>query len=127
MITLLIINIIAGFSTVWFNDLIVTQRLQGAAQHVYADLRFAQSEAIKRNKTVYFHLKNQPRIGATEFSLNAACDGTQANSCKLDGVEHITKSGLFKGIDLQRSRFAGSSDFTAFDPRNGFAQAGQAV
>ncbi len=124
MITLLIISIIAGFSTVWFNDIIVSQRLQGAAQQVYTDLRAAQSEAIKRNNTVYVHFKKTTTDWCYGFSLNADCDCTVANSCQLDGIERTTTNDAFKGIILQQSRFAGGTEYTAFDPRNGFAQAG---
>lgn len=106
------------------HDFISQQRLDSVASKLYADLRLAQSEAVKRNEKVYVSFQINNEDWCYGISLDPNCDCTQANSCQLDGNEKVIDGSQYKGIVMQKARFAGGTNYTGFDPNTGYAQAG---
>ncbi len=124
MVALSIISILVGATGIWFHDVISLQRLEGAANRLYTDLRLAQSEAVKRNTTVFVSFNAGENDWCYGINLDGSCDCSKANSCRIDGKERTVSSKNFKGVVMQKARFAGGTRYTAFEPSRGFAQAG---
>ena len=126
LLTLSIISIIAGYGFISFSGILDKQKLKSAGEVIFADLRLAQSEAIKRNKTVYvsFAKEDNSKNWCYGINLGSKCDCTKVDECKIDDIRKVTSNEKFKGIELQKAKFAGNKEYTAFDPTNGFAQAG---
>lgn len=89
MITLVILGIVIGISTVPFQNLIADQALSKAASQVYYTLQLAKIEAIKRNQKIYVQFCEQQSAWKMGMSDTASCDCFTANSCQLDGIEKV--------------------------------------
>ncbi|HFE36945.1 MAG TPA: prepilin-type N-terminal cleavage/methylation domain-containing protein [Gammaproteobacteria bacterium] len=123
IITLSILAIITSYGATSFRHILERQQLKAAGETVFADLRFAQSEAIKRNKKVYVTFKKQAENWCYGINIDSPCDCNVENQCQIDNINKIISSHQFKNIALQKARFAGNKDYTAFDPIKGFALA----
>lgn len=124
IISMSILTIIAFYSTMTFSDFLDKQRLKHAGETLFSDLRFAQSEAIKRNQKVFVTFKQKEEKWCYGTQVGSSCDCFTKNQCQIDGFDKVVNSEQFKNIHLQRARFAGNKDYTAFDPIKGFALAG---
>lgn len=125
LIILSIVAIIAGYSFISFSGILERQKLKSAGEIIFADLRLAQSEAIKRSKSVFVSFNKQDNSDAWCYGINVGskCDCTKQDECKIDDVRKVTSSLKFKDINLQKAKFAGNKEYTAFEPTSGFAQA----
>lgn len=123
LIALSIVIIIAGYSSMSFSSYLERQRLKAAGETIFADLRLAQSEAIKRNKTVFVDFETYAGGWCYGINVGKECSCSTNNDCQIDNVTKVNSSEKFNDITLQRARFAGNKDYTAFDPVKGFAQA----
>ena len=123
MLILGIVSIIAGYSFISFSEIIEKQKLKSAGEIIFSDLRLAQSEAIKRNDTVYVSFTKDENNWCYGINIGSNCDCTNLNECKIDDIRKVSSNEKFKGISLQKAKFAGDKEYTAFDPKNGFAQA----
>lgn len=124
LVALAIIGILTGSASVFMHDFVATKRLESAAERIYSDLKLAQSEAGVRNDHIYVSFDANGGNWCYGLSKGAQCDCTQANSCQLNGNSSVVDHNEFKGIVMQRARFAGGTSYTAFDPKRGYAQAG---
>ena len=123
VIVITITSIVLGFASISLLDLIAKSKLENAARTLYSDLRFAQSESVSGNKTVYVSFAYEDEKWCYGFSESNSCDCSEGNECKLNGRTRIVSGLDFKGVEIQKARFAGGKSFTAFSPRNGFANA----
>lgn len=123
VIVLTVLCIFLGAASISISQLIAKTRLESAAQTIYSDLRFAQSESLNHNKTIFVSFIHENEKWCYGFSENKSCDCTKANECKIGDNEKVVTHETFKGVEIQKSRFAGNKNYTAFSPRNGFAVA----
>jgi len=117
-LTVLLILLAVGlpdFSTT--ND---KRRLQGAAEALQQDLRFARTEAIKRNQSVTVAFDDaQWCWGMVLGSAGCDCGSTD---CVIDGVLRVRNSSDYTGIAISAITFSG--DETTINPTHGTAGAG---
>ncbi len=89
------------------------RRVLSVTNALYDDMRFAQSEALRRNATVYYGV-----TGGTSwcygFSVNAGCNCATANSCELRSQSYAS----FQNTSMSTTATTGS-----FDPAVGGATA----
>jgi len=121
LIVLSIFITLAAIASSAYHNFISNQRLETAANQIYADLKLARSEAIKQNKTLFVSFVS----GATQWCYgineNTTCDCTENGACLVKGVERNTSASEFEGIQLQSANFAGGGSSTAFGHKRGFA------
>mgnify|MGYP000229735691 CR=1 FL=1 len=123
LIILSVIAIIDGYSFASYANFIERQRLKSAGEVVFSHLRLAQSESIKRSKTIYVDFKTYENGWCYGISVDKNCDCRELNNCQIDNVNKVTSNKNFRGITLQKAKFAGNKEYTAFNPVKGFAQA----
>ena len=110
-----------------FQNINEKRRLKGAAEAMRQDLRFARTEAIKRNQRVRLTFTGSGDAWCYGVALvGEACDCTRPDQCRLDGVRRVRDSGAFPGVDLVAASFAGGRTFTTFNPIYGTAGNGTA-
>ncbi len=124
IVALSILAIVLAYSGASFSGFLDRQRLKAAGETIFSDLRLAQSEAIKRNEKIFVTFKKRDKNWCYGSNLGSACDCFEENQCKIEGVTQVVNGDQFKNINLQKARFSGNRDFTAFDPIKGFALAG---
>jgi len=123
LIALSLIVIIIGYSFTSFSSYIEIQKLKAAGETIFTDLRLAQSESIKRNQTVFVDFKTYEGGWCYGVSVSSPCNCSKANTCEVDNVDNVKGNERFEGITLQRAKFAGNKNYTAFNPVKGFAEA----
>jgi len=111
----------AGGAISSYYNHISNQRLENAANQIFADLKQAKSEALKQKKTIFVSFKGENKNWCYGINEDLPCDCTKKDVCLLKGSERIISNNNFEGIELQSARFAGDSTSTAFDPNRGFA------
>ena len=89
------------------------RRVQSVASALYDDMRFAQSEALRRNTPVYFAI-SAGSPWCYGFSVAAGCNCNSPNSCEL----RTQASSAFPNTALATTTGSGS-----FDPAVGGASA----
>ena len=119
MITLAILAILVAIAAPSFSGLLERRKVQGAGDVLFADLMFAKTEAIKRNKPVQvtFEITNAD-TWCYGMAIDAACDCTDnAPACEIDGVKKIVSQDDYQGvkIDMAGSTFdtVGNTVFTS--------------
>jgi len=89
IISVAIISIISMVGITSYQSLMAHQALSYRADQVYYTLKFAQSEAIKRNRKVYVHFCEQQSVWKMGLSESSQCDCFSSNGCQLDGIEKV--------------------------------------
>jgi len=89
IISIAIISIISIIGIASYQHLIANQALSYRADQIYYTLKLAQSEAIKRNKTIYVHFCQQQSVWKMGISESSQCDCFTYNACQLDGIEKV--------------------------------------
>ncbi len=124
MISISIFSIILGFSAISLHDLYTKKRIENAAHKIYTDLRFAQSESIKLNASVFISFSHNKNEWCYGINLHTPCDCNKAQACKLVDREHVVNQSMFGDVSMIKSQFAGNKNYTVFDPKKGFAIGG---
>ena len=106
IISVAIIGIISIIGITSYQSLMANQALSYRADQVYYTLKFSQSEAIKRNHSIYVHFCEQQSVWKMGLSESSQCDCFSSNACQLDGVEKV--QDLVDG----RTLFIGSDNIT---------------
>jgi prepilin-type N-terminal cleavage/methylation domain-containing protein len=109
MIVVAIIGILAALAVPSFSATLDKQRITGAAEAVLGDLRWARTEAIKRNKIV--------RVAFTTgspWSYTIYADPTGSNT-----LLKTVNGSDFPSTTLSTASFAGGVAYTTFDPVRG--------
>ena len=123
MITVAVMAILLGIAVPLFQSTLDKRRLVGATEQLYADLRYARTEAIKRNANVFVSFTT-----GTNWCYGialAACNCGTPGSCQLDpGIDKVVSASNFRGVSLAGQTFDGS---TSFEPRRGTANNGTAT
>lgn len=118
MITIIIIGIITAIALPSFQSTIENRKLIAAANTLQADLIFARSSAIKRNRPVFVSVLNE---GTTNwcYGINemAACDCTVPGDCQVDTKQIIKDNSELDSVTLQSA----SADDVSFNQFRGFA------
>lgn len=123
IITISILMILTIAAVPSFTEIMTTISLKNAAHKIYSDLRYAQSESLKSNNTIFVSFSNSKDHWCYGFSENKHCDCNEKKSCKFNGSRKVIKDSSFNKVELQQARFAGKKNYTAFSKRNGFAVA----
>jgi prepilin-type N-terminal cleavage/methylation domain-containing protein len=105
MVTVAVAAILLTVAIPSFTQMIDKKRLESAAENLYADLQFAQSEAIKRNKTIRVSFYANGSTWCYGLKENADCDCQETNStesdfCEIDSVPKTVSSVEFKDISI---------------------------
>ncbi len=134
VVTLAVLAFVVAISVPVIGEMHQKRKLIGAAEEVSAQLKYAQSEAFKRQETIYvgFHANGssawQFGIGETTSCSSSGVDRT---NCTLSGIPRVFKSTDFSGIVMKGKNGTapafGSVTFTSFDPVRGTALAGTVV
>ncbi len=122
LVSLAILAIIASVAVPGMQDIQHNMRLKGATEVLMSELRLAQSESFKRQVGVSLNFRvNSDGSWCYGYSIDTACDCTQANSCTLDGVEHVRRHDQFPGVQILPGV---SGNRFSFQPRRGTVTAG---
>jgi len=110
LITLLILGILLLVSTSSYQSLFAEQSISHVVKQVYYTLKFAKSEAVKRNQRVYVQFCEQDKSWKMGISDTSGCDCFTPQSCLLGELEMV--NDLFDGPHLMINdgdiRFSGS-------------------
>lgn len=121
LVAVTILAIVASVAIPAFNGIRETLRLKGAAESVLMDLRWAQSESIKKSESLTVSFQEGDAAWCYGFTLEANCDCSQAGSCVMDGIERTADQSPFPGMGLVAN--VSNKRFT-FNPRRGTVTAG---
>lgn len=124
MVAMTVAAILLTIAIPSFTHMIDQNRLKGAAEMLYADLRFARAEAIMRNKPVQISFNANSSTWCYGLKVNANCDcqvTDPANSgyCEIDNVPKIVSSAEFSGVSI-----SGMASSFSFNPLRGKADSG---
>ena len=89
IISVAIISVISIIGITSYQSLIANQALSYRADQIYYTLKFAQSEAIKRNTKIYVHFCEQQSAWKMGISESPQCDCFTSHACQLDSVEKV--------------------------------------
>lgn len=115
MVTVVVLVVLIMIAAPAFQRMIERKRLEGAVENLYADMQYARTESIKRNKAVYLSF-NEGADWCYGLDDTAYCNCSTANDCQIDGVEKVRSSADHLGISLI-STF--TPDQVKFDPVRG--------
>lgn len=93
LISLGIVVILATIVIPSYMYYLQTNRLIGAANHLYYQLQYARTEAVKRNTPVYVSLQTGSNW-CYGINPGAACSCSSASSCTLGTITASSASGL---------------------------------
>src|SRR5699024_6338291 len=134
MITVAVAIILLSIAIPSFTQLIDKKRLESAAESLYADLQFARSEAIKRNKTirVSFNTDTDGSIWCYGLKVNDHCNCQQTDPkhsefCwlyqdKLDNENGISTS--VSSAEFKRIILTSAVSYFSFTPLRGTVNGG---
>ncbi len=120
LITMVVLGLLLTVAVPSFQDFLLRNQLQNAVEKVYSDLRFARSEAIKRNTDVAVSFSS----GANWcYGLNdgAACACGTTDDCQLAGITTVVSSADYGNVSLANTF---TSNSTLFNSNRGTAGAG---
>ena len=109
MITLAIVAILATLVIPTYTSTISKRRVIGAAEAVLSDLRWARSEAFKRNVDIRVTFTMG---GGWSYAINADPGGANTLIKSFSGTS-------FPNTDLSSASFRGGVSYTTFDPVRG--------
>jgi Tfp pilus assembly protein FimT len=118
MIVVGVIAILASIAVPSYIDSIDRQRLNGTVEHINSTIRWARTEAIKRNVPVKFAITTSGSGWSYTVTPDENRDGNYAESAIASGdnTDHT-------GISLSAA-FAPNTDHTIIDPARGTAEPG---
>ncbi len=121
VITIAILAILATVAVPSFQDMLIRNRVKGAAETLYGALQLAKSESIKRNVPVFVSFASaDPWCYGLDDA--AACDCKVANDCQIGGQTKVEDATQYWDVAMTGAAFAGGVNFTVFNPAFGTAQ-----
>lgn len=99
-------------------NIVGKNRLAGAAEEAYSNLRLLRAEAVRHNRAAYVNFNVSGDNWSYGLDDDSACDAAVAGDCTVDGNERRVSNNNYPGISMTAS-FAG--DTTGFEPRRGMA------
>ncbi|MEW6352828.1 MAG: GspH/FimT family pseudopilin [Pseudomonadota bacterium] len=123
IVTVAVLAILLAIGIPSFQGTLDKRRLVGAAEQLYADLQYARTEAIKKNRqvTVSFTTGANWCYGLDDDTTTVCNCSTQAANCTVDGIQKIVSASNFSGVSLS-STFV--SNNLCIDPRRGTMRSG---
>jgi prepilin-type N-terminal cleavage/methylation domain-containing protein len=109
MIVVAIIGIIVAIAVPSFSTMLEKQRIKDAAEAMLADLRWARTESIKRNKKVRVTFTTG---NSWSYTINGDPTGINTLLKTVNGSD-------FPSTTLATASFAGRVAYTTFDPVRG--------
>jgi len=109
MVVVAIIGIIVAIAVPSFSTMLEKQRIKDAAEAMLADLRWARTESIKRNKKVRVTFTTG---SSWSYTINGDPTGVNTLLKTVNGSD-------FPSTTLATASFAGRVAFTTFDPVRG--------
>ncbi|OQK18659.1 hypothetical protein AU255_02675 [Methyloprofundus sedimenti] len=127
MVVIAIVGILAAVAVPSFNDSIERSRLVSASEAVIADLRWARSEAIKRNRKTRVTYTTGASWSYTIIvdSNNNDTYGDTVGGIADETIKSVTGSN-FPSTSISSVAFS-SVAYTTFDPVRGTASAGNVI
>jgi len=120
LITVVILGVLVSLAAPSFFGILENRKLKGAGDNLFADLMFAKTEAIKRNKVVRISATGTGATWCYGLSEVTDCDCTTAGSCQIDGIEKVVSNTDYPNIEVvESSTLDGSS--ISFTPLRGAA------
>lgn len=125
IITIAVLAIVATYGFTAMTTSSDKRKIKGVTQLIHQDLRFARSEAIKRNQEVTVAFQDPTADGSQwcyGLSLGtAACNcNTTPAGCSIDGTVHVRSYLKYEGVTL--SDVSTGDDAITFDPLHGEAE-----
>lgn len=121
LVAMAITAILAGVALPAMSHIQHNARLRGAAQVLVSELRLAQSESFKRQRSVSLNFRLTDAGWCYGYSVAEACDCRVVSSCVMDGVEHVRHHDQFPGVQLLPGV---SGNRFSFQPLRGTVTAG---
>lgn len=121
LVSVAILAICASIAVPALTSFKETLKLKGAAEQLLMELRWAQSESIKKSSALSVNFNDEDEQWCYGFSLNASCDCDEPNSCTIDGTERKTDYSSLAGLSLKAN--VSGNRFT-FNPLRGTVTAG---
>lgn len=127
MVTIAVLAITLAIAVPSFQNFINKGRLVGAAEQVSADLKYARSEALQRNRLTSISFKNIGTGTAWCYGIDddssTACDCSAATSnCTVGGVEKKLTNDGFSGVSITSVNFIDNK--VCIDPQRGVVSSG---
>lgn len=118
MVTVAVTGILLAIAVPAFQSTLDKRRLVGAAEQLYADLQYARTEAIKKNRqvTASFTTGSDWCYGLDDDTTTVCNCTNQAANCTVGGIQKIVRSTDFRGVSLT-STFG--SNNLCIEPRRG--------
>jgi type IV fimbrial biogenesis protein FimT len=107
MIIVAILGILAALAAPSFTSILERRKIIGAAEAIQSDLRWARSEAIKRNTDVTVTF-TPGAAGAWSYTITPA--GKTVNSATIPEFGNVALTENFGGDDTQFDRIRGISE-----------------
>ena len=121
LVCIAILAICASIAAPVLTSFADTQRLKGAAEQLLLELRWAQSESIKKSSALAVSFKDENANWCYGFSLDTSCDCDASDSCMIDGelrtTSHMAMTNLSLKANVSGKRFT-------FNPLRGTVTAG---
>lgn len=132
MITVAVAVILLSIAIPSFTQLIDKKRLESAAESLYADLQFARSEAIKRNKTIRVSFNTDGSIWCYGLKISEHCDCQQTDSkhsefCWLYQDKSDRENGISTSVssaEFKRIILTSAAPYFSFTPLRGTVNGG---
>ena len=126
LITMVIIATLLNLAIPSFQRVLERQRLRNAAESLYGQLQLAKVLALKHKQNIRLSFS---LVDANHWCYGlstAVCNCWQANSCLINGLEHISKHTEFPGISIAGTTVPWGIG-AVFEPRQGNITAGGAT
>lgn len=121
LVSVAILAICASIAVPALTSFKETLKLKSAAEQMLMELRWAQSESIKKSSSLSVNFNDEDEEWCYGFSMNASCDCDEPNSCTIDDTERTTDHSSLSGLSLKAN--VSSNRFT-FNPLRGTVTAG---
>lgn len=121
LIVVAISGILAAVAVPALSSMQHNKRLRGTADVLVSELRMAQSESFKRQRSVSLSFRETASGWCYGYSIDAACDCREALSCQIDGVESVRHHDQHPGVQLNPGV---SGNRFSFQPQRGTVTAG---
>ncbi len=117
-LVVLSVSIVIGVPTA--QHVVGKNRLVGAAEEAFSNLRLLRAEAVRHNQNAYASFASSGEVWSYGMDDVAACNPSVAGDCTVDGNERRVASTNYPGVRMTTTFAAGQ---TGFEPRRGMALA----
>ena len=126
LISMVIIATLLNLAIPSFQRVLERQRLRNAAESLYGQLQLAKILALKHKQNIRLSFS---LVDANHWCYGlstSVCNCWQANTCLVNGLEHIIKHTEFPGVSIAGTTVPWGNG-AVFEPRQGNITAGGAT